>query len=67
MNMTRKVDLKKWVSVDKRLPKKGQKVMICDADPAGFADYELPTTFDGSEFIMEGFGKVRGMTYWQPK
>ncbi len=67
----RLVDLNKWVYVDKRKPRKGQKVWICDADYWGWADYEFPAKWDGKEFIVDwvggGSSAVHGVSYWQPR
>ena len=66
-DLSRKVDLKKWVSVDLRKPRKGQKVWICDADYTGWADYELPAVFDGTHYVGTDGMKYQGMSFWQPR
>lgn len=65
--LTRRVNLKKWYSVDKKNPRKGQEVWICDADGYGWADYELPATFDGKDYVGLDGMQYQGMSYWQPR
>lgn len=67
-NMWRKVNLKKWFNCDKKKPRKGQNVWICDASWDGWAEYELPAIFDGTDYFFKDWsGPVAGMSYWKPR
>jgi hypothetical protein len=62
----RRINLSTWTSADKK-PSNGSKVIVCDADSNGFCDYEFEATFDGENFIVNGFGVMSGITFWKYK
>ena len=71
MDLSRKIDLAQWTNAYNRKPCKGQRVLICDADWRGLADYEYEAIYNGKDFIVRwrngGITVLQGVTYWKAR
>jgi hypothetical protein len=63
--MSKPLNLKEWTSVFNGKPLLDQKVLICDADHWGNADYVFDAVFNGVDFIVDNFGRVDGVSFWK--